>query len=406
MSGRSSQSTSATAALLTPRGRGAVATLRVCGDCDVIGPAIDQFFRAANNRCLNRQSIDRICFGRWHDNTDVTETPTQEEVVVCRISESIVEVHCHGGDVAVDRILTLLSTAGVARSSWQEQKSLLTGPFAVECEAALTRATTVRTAGILLEQSSGCLHAEVSELLELTATSETASVVDDLQSRLETLLGWSVFGQHLTEPWRVVLAGRPNAGKSTLVNALLGYSRAIVYDQPGTTRDVVTGNTAFDGWPVQLADTAGVRDTTDSLERQGVERTFRAVDEADLVVLLLDTSEPQTSDDERLVEWLTSADTNRPPFIVVAHKADLPSATPQHLLPEDALQVSSVSGSGVDPLIHEIVARLIPRIPESGTPIPVTSRQVNWLQTAAESLSDRNLPGVCKALQNCLDGTP
>ena len=93
----------------------------------------------------------------------------------------------------------------------------------------------------------------------------------DLQAaaaRIREWLAWEDFGLHLTRPWNVVLAGRPNVGKSSLINALLGYTRSIVFDQPGTTRDVVTAATAIDGWPIELSDTAGLRESPSRWRRR------------------------------------------------------------------------------------------------------------------------------------------
>ncbi len=89
-------------------------------------------------------------------------------------------------------------------------------------------------------------------------------------AHLDAVLRWTDLGTHLATPWRVVLAGAPNVGKSSLINALLGYGRAIVFDQPGTTRDVVTADAAIEGWPITLADTAGLHDASDATESAGI----------------------------------------------------------------------------------------------------------------------------------------
>src|SRR5262249_42285045 len=133
------------------------------------------------------------------------------------------------------------------------------------------------------------------------------------------LLNRAPLGAHLTQPWRVVIAGPPNVGKSSLINAILGYERAIVFDQPGTTRDVVTAATALDGWPVELADTAGLPAGVDPLDRAGIERETAQADEADCLLLVFDASQPWTHEHELLIERWPSA-------IVVHNKHDLVDA--------------------------------------------------------------------------------
>jgi tRNA modification GTPase len=391
-----------TAALLTPRGRGAVATIRVCGDDRATGPAIDRYFTAVNGRPIAEQALGRICFGHWRDNDNSSDVASSEEVVVCRTSDSIVEVHCHGGDAAVNRVLAMLADSGVAGVTWEQQHAEITSPFKTECHAALTQATTGRTAGILLEQSSGLLFREIDELHALAADAQAPSI---FEQRLQSLIDWSDFGRRLTEPARIVLAGRPNVGKSTLINALLGYSRAIVFDEPGTTRDIVTGETAFDGWPVQLSDTAGIRETVDELEREGIERTRRAIENADLVCLLIDVSQPAELEDMQLLDQLAVSPGSGSPCLVLHHKADLPRRwDADHQT--NGLAVSSVTGSGVDELMTQIVRLLVPSVPATGTPIPVSVRQSQWLKAAMSCHVAGDSHGVRSALQDCLGGTP
>ena len=107
---------------------------------------------------------------------------------------------------------------------------------------------------------------------------------------VDQILEYRDVGLHLTMPWRVVIAGPPNVGKSSLMNAIAGYQRAIVSPLPGTTRDVVTITTAINGWPVQIADTAGLRDTVDELESAGIALAGAVVEQADLVIVVSDAS--------------------------------------------------------------------------------------------------------------------
>ncbi len=357
-----------TAAVLTPAGRGAVATIRVTGDLTQLD-RIAPMFRAANGRSLSEQEPRRIAFGAWgHGAT--------EEIVVNRFAAETVEIHCHGGDAAVRRILNDLQQAGCVVVSWQQQPVDGVDPFDVECLDTLSRTTTTRTAEIVLEQSTGLLREAIEQL------DSTAMPRNELLARIEALLTWANFGLHLTQPWNVVLTGRPNVGKSSLINRLLGYERAIVFDQPGTTRDAVTAQTAFEGWPVQLIDTAGLRDGSDELEAAGIARARQCLAAADLRIVLIDGSEPPCDDDEQLLtEW--------PDALVVAHKSDLtPRWSDQdwQRLPQQVFRVSSATGTGIIELQRQLIERLVPRVPPAGTAIPVTARQIAFLQAARTAL--------------------
>jgi tRNA modification GTPase len=188
-------------------------------------------------------------------------------------------------------------------------------------------------------------------------------------------------GLHLAEPWRVVLTGRPNVGKSSLINALLGFERCIVHAAPGTTRDVVTAHTALDGWPVELADTAGLRDSTDDIESAGVQRARQQLRQADLIVLVFDVSAGWTGEDEDLLAaW--------PGAVVVHNKCDLPAAPPQDRPP--GLMVSATQGGGLDLLVRELARRLVRQPPRPGTAVLFTEPQVRAVVAAQSALAAGN----------------
>ena len=359
----------ATAAMLTPAGRGAVAVIGVKGPVEKLDAAFRQLFQAANGKLLSEQPLGRICYGHWGGEVS-------EDIVIARVSETCVEVNCHGGVAAVDRILVDLTNAGFATVSWQEQMSDEQSAFEVECYETLLQATTSRTAVVLLEQQQGVLLVAIEQLARAVEQGSAAALAG-----VRALLQWAEFGVHLTEPWRVVISGRPNVGKSTLINALLGYSRSIVFDQPGTTRDVVTGETALDGWPIQLADTAGLRDSDDSIEREGIERARRAIDDSDCRCFVFDLSQPRTSEDEALLREVAGC----PRGIIVGNKSDLPPIWTESLPPE-AVMISAANGTLLDRLMARIVARLVPRVPEPQTPVPITRRQIACLEHCRDAL--------------------
>ena len=164
------------------------------------------------------------------------------------------------------------------------------------------------------------------------------------------LLAREQLGRHLTRPWSVVLAGRINVGKSSLLNALAGYGRAIVHPAPGTTRDAVAVTTAVDGWPVELCDTAGLRATGDAIERAGIERARQRLAQADLVVLVADRSVPWSPEDEGLARQYPAA-------VLVHNKCDLPASSGHR---PGGISTSALRGQGIDALLTAIGRRLAP----------------------------------------------
>ena len=220
---------------------------------------------------------------------------TGEEIVVCRTRAERVEIHCHGGDVAAAAIIASLVERGCQQIEWQQWvRASEPDAIAAAARIALARAPTARVASILCDQHAGALRAALDAIDAQIARGELTAAragVDRLLARWE-------LGRRLVEPWRVVLAGPPNVGKSSLINALVGYERAIVHSTPGTTRDVVSAATAFDGWPVELSDTAGLRSSVEPLETAGMGLARGAMQVADLVVLVRDASK-SPSDEER-----------------------------------------------------------------------------------------------------------
>jgi len=343
---------------LTPPGRGAVATLRIEGRGAV--EAVESHFRARSGRPLAAYPADQIVVGRFGGDFG-------EEVVARRCGDVAVELHCHGGRAAVARIEESLVSAGCRRATWSDwTRTQSDDAIAAAALVALAEARTERTAAILLDQCHGALRRAMDEILQDIDRGDAPSA----RQRIETLLAREKLGRHLTRPWSVVLAGRTNVGKSSLMNALAGYGRAIVHHAPGTTRDAVALATAIDGWPVELCDTAGLRAADDPVERAGVERARERLAQADLVVLVADQSVPWSAEDQALADqW--------PAAILVHNKCDLP-APPGHR--PAGLSTSAIRGEGIDVLLATIGRRLAPDLPPPGAPVPFSSEHVETLR--------------------------
>ena len=194
--------------------------------------------------------------------------------------------------------------------------------------------------------------------------------------QIAILLARANLGRHLVRPWRVVLAGPVNVGKSSLINALAGYGRSIVHDAPGTTRDAVTATTAIDGWPVELCDTAGLRQGGDAVERAGIERAQERLAQADLAVLVFDRGVPWSADDQALVdEW--------PGSLLVHNKRDLPGPADDR---PTGLMTSALRGDGVENLLEAIARRLVPDPPPAGAAVPFTAEQMETVYRLADEI--------------------
>jgi tRNA modification GTPase len=355
-------------AVLTPPGTGAIATIALTG------PRAWKIVREKFSRELpDVPEVGRTWFGTLGD-----------EVIVAATANGV-EVHCHGGPRVVRWLVERFVAAGCEEvssllpSHWEggglgwgslragryppPQPSPPRGEGARKSEIdvralePLTRAPTLRTANILLDQLHGAFAREVAAL--------------GVASRLTALKRFAPLGRHLVSAWKVVIAGPPNVGKSSLVNALAGFQRSIVAPVAGTTRDAVTVPVAFDGWPVELTDTAGIRHAADALEAEGVERARRVLADADLVVWVLDGTAQSP-------EW---PDFNAGLFVV--NKSDQPLGWEPAA---DVLRVSAATGDGVADLGRRIAAILVPVAPSPGDAVPFTPDLADAVDRAAAAV--------------------
>lgn len=373
-------------AISTPMGEGAIAIVRLSGDEAV--QIADRIFKSPSNKKLVEQPSHTIHYGH------LVEPKTGEVVEEVMVSlmrgpktftrEDVVEINCHGGIVSVNRVLQLVLTNGARLAEPGEftKRAFLNGRIDLsQAEAVmdLIRAKSDRAMNVALGQMEGKLSKLISSLrqalLETLAQVEvnidypeyddveemTQSAIIEkgqwVKSEIERLLQTSSQGKILREGLSTVIIGRPNVGKSSLLNSLVHENKAIVTDIAGTTRDIIEEYVNVRGVPLRLVDTAGIRETEDIVERIGVERSRQVLKEADLILLVLNYSEELSPEDERLFEAIEGMDT-----IVVINKTDLPNKLDMERVRElstgkKLVTTSLLQEEGVDSL-EEAIAEL------------------------------------------------
>ena len=335
------------AAIATPPGEGGVAIIRISGvDAEAIATRI--FARPAGKN--GRLKSHTLHHGKIHDPQSGHNL---DEVLLTIMrkphsytGEDIVEIHCHGGVYLIRQILELALRQGARQAEPGEftKRAFLNGRLDLaQAEAVLDliRARTDKSAGMALDQVNGVLSQWVVELrerlldilvqveaaidfpeeeIELLRRSELIDRITALSEKINYISSTYDWGRLFREGAAVCICGRPNVGKSSLLNALLGADRAIVTPIAGTTRDVIEEAINLDGLPARLWDTAGIRESEDQIERIGVDLSRQHVSKADAVLVVLDGSQVLATDDKSLLDQAASKK-----IIVVINKADLPT---------------------------------------------------------------------------------
>lgn len=322
-------------------------------------------------------------------------------------TEDVVEISCHGAPVVLRFCVqrALAHSARLAEPGEFTLRAYLNGRIDLpQAEAVrdLIDATTLYQARVAAQQMEGSVSRRIrpikDQMLELIALLEAGIdfAEDDIsvappeeilrrltpiQREIERLLASFLTGKLVYQGFTLAIAGRPNVGKSSLFNRLLAQDRAIVTEIPGTTRDTVSEATSLEGVPLKLVDTAGIRESSDRVETLGIERSYQAMADADLTLLVLDLSEDITDADRELV---TKLQDRRP--LLVGNKSDLERRFDGVA---DLLPVSAVTGAGIAELRELILQRLAPgglAAPESGS---ITSlRHERLLRESLEALEN------------------
>lgn len=412
------------AAISTPPGEGAISIVRMSGE-----EAVSIAQKVFSGKDLTQAKSHTINYGH------IVDPKTHEEIDEVMVSlmlapktftrEDVVEINCHGGIVATNRILQLLLVNGARLAEPGEftKRAFLHGRIDLtqaESVMDLIRAKTDRSMKIALNQLDGNLshlidslrkdildvlaqvevnidYPEYDDVEEMTTKLLKEKAIE-IKQRIEQLLKTASQGKIMREGLATALVGRPNVGKSSLLNHLLHEDKAIVTDVAGTTRDVIEEYVNVSGVPLKLIDTAGIRETDDKVEKIGVERSKKAIEQSDLVLLVLNAAESLTKEDLELIRL-----TNDKKRIIILNKTDLEEKLDRKELAEisenaPVYATSILKNEGVEALEEAISKLFFNGIENSQSTVMVTNaRHVALLEKAQNSL-DSVLEGISSGM--------
>ena len=395
-------------AISTPPGRGGIGVVRLSGPAarTIAEPLL---------RLRHPLAPAQARFAEILDNTG----ETLDEAVVTYFqkphsytSEDIIEIAAHGSPVLLDHLLRQCLAAGARLAEPGEftQRAFISGRLDLtQAEAVhdLVEATTLHQARIAAQQLGGSLSRQVNPIkqqlialiaaleagidfaeddIDLLATNEITAQIQAIQAPLAALERTFTYGRIIRDGFSLAIIGRPNVGKSSLFNRLIERDRAIVTATPGTTRDLVTERVSLEGIPVELIDTAGLRESTDEAESIGIAKSREVMAEADVVLLVLDATAPIHQEDDAAIAALATR-----PFLIVLNKRDL--APGPNLLTRDSysvLETSARTGAGVSELRCAILSLLTREAPTGETALLTNLRQQRAV-SAALAAFDRTL---------------
>ena len=406
-------------AIATPGGRGGIGVVRLSGPASrSIGESLLELRRPLE--------AGRVRFGQLLDepSADTGQRAVLDEVVASFFAaprsytgEDVLEIAAHGAPVVLDALLrgALRRGARLAEPGEFTQRAFRSGRLDLtQAEAVhdLVTATTLHQARVAAGQLGGAVSQRIAPpkaaLVTLIATleagidfaeddlavlpeAEILSRIEHVRDELMPILESYKFGRALREGYSLAIVGRPNAGKSSLFNALLGRDRAIVTAVPGTTRDLITERLSLDGIPLEVVDTAGLRETADEVEALGVARARSTLGEAAAVLLVIDATEPLADEDRALL-----AAANARPFLCVVNKVDLlddeQARSVMCLLQEQTphgcpvVALSAKTGAGLDELWRQLRTLLVGNLPAQDTVVLTSLRQRQALADCVAAL--------------------
>jgi len=368
-------------AISTPRGEGGIGIIRISGDKSF--EILERIFNTKNpNRDLGFYKFN---YGFIHDNGKIVD-----EVMAVRMKapktytcEDVVEINCHGGHLISEKVLELVLKNGARHAEQGEftKRAFMNGRIDLsQAEAVMDiiHGKTEKSISLSLEQLRGDLRDKIvsfkKALLDVTAhvnvvldypeegiddplPSNLRENLENVYAEADRLISSYDKGKKIKEGIKTVIAGKPNVGKSTLLNSLLKEERAIVTHIPGTTRDVIEEIINIKGIPLVLTDTAGIRKTEDIVENIGVEKSKKFIENADLVLLVLDASRELESEDREVIEEIQN---HNKKTIVLLNKIDLERKIElEEFNLENILEISAKDNIGIEDMEERIYSYIV-----------------------------------------------
>jgi tRNA modification GTPase len=404
----------------TPPGEGGIGIIRISGGM-ATGIAV-KIFKPRRDKNLVTAPSHSLHYGHVVDPAS-GETVDEALLSVMRAPstytrEDVIEIHCHGGMMPLWRTLGLCISAGARQAEPGEftKRAFLNGRIDLaQAEAVMDiiRAKTDLSLRAANEQLLGGLSGEIAalrdRLLSLIAAVEAgidfpeedietgtgqplAEEADGLLAAVDSLLSGCAYGRILRDGFATAIVGKPNVGKSSLLNALLKQNRAIVTEVPGTTRDVLEEYLNIGGVPIKILDTAGIRHSDNIVEQEGVRRSIGAIGSADIVLFVLDGSQPLATDDRRVMEEIKGKH-----VIAIINKSDLPRKLEQLRTPDAQASVSCLTGEGLEDLKRAISDQV-----KQGT---ISSREHVWaVNQRHKTALEQSKESLQKALESITSG--
>jgi tRNA modification GTPase len=391
-------------AISTPPGRGGIGIVRLSGpQARIIAePLIKLRHPLAPAQVRFAEVLDST--GETLDEAVVTWFQSPHSYT----SEDVVEIAAHGSPVLLDHLLRQCLAAGARLAEPGEftQRAFISGRLDLtQAEAVhdLIEATTLHQARIAARQLGGSLSRQITPIkqqlialiaaleagidfaeddIDFLAANEITAQIQSIQAPLAALERTFTYGRIVREGFTLAIIGRPNVGKSSLFNRLIERDRAIVTATPGTTRDLVTERVSLDGIPVELIDTAGLRESSDEAESIGIAKSREAMAEADVILFVFDATAPIHNHDEEAIAALTTR-----PFLIAANKQDLGSAAnPFNPSAYIVLETSALTGAGIPELRRAILSLLTKEAPTTETALLTNLRQQRAVSAALAAL--------------------